>query len=84
MLAGPILHISCSHNVELLKPAKIRIPLTLFEGKKELADLPSGQWRLLHHSKENSQEWAESTDQLEMLPVLTDGIVTFQVKHFCR
>ena len=84
MLAGPILHISCSHNVKLLEPAKIKVPLTLFEGKRELTDLASGQWRLLHYSREKPQEWTESTDQLEMPPVLTDGILTFQVKHFCR
>ena len=84
MLAGPILHISCSHNVELSEPAKIRIPLTLFEGKRELTDLASGQWRILHCSKEKSQEWTENTDQLEMPPILTDGIVTFQVRHFSR
>ncbi len=84
MLVGPILHISCSHNVELLEPAKIKVPLALFEGKKELADLSSGQWRLLHYSREKSQDWTESTEQMEIPPVLTDEIVTFQVKHFSR
>ncbi|KAL9961847.1 hypothetical protein ACROYT_G030874 [Oculina patagonica] len=84
MLVGPILHISCSHDVELLEPAKLKVPLAFFEGKRELADLSSGQWRILHYSREKSQEWAECTDQLEMPPVLIDGIVTFQVKHFCR
>ena len=84
MLAGPILHISCSHNVELLKPAKIKVPLTLFKGKRDMADLSSGQWKMLHYSKEKSKGWVETTDQLEMPPVLTDGIVTFQVKHFCQ
>jgi len=38
----------------------------------------------LHYSKEKLQEWTESTDQLVMPPVLANGIVTFQVKHFCR
>ena len=84
MLVGPVLHISCSHNVELLEPATITIPLTFFRGRRELAHLLSSQWRILHCSREKSEEWTESTDQLVMPPVLTDGIVTFQVTHFCR
>ena len=82
MLVGPVLHISSSHSVKLLEPAKITIPLSFFEGKREVVDLPSGEWRILHHSREKSQEWTESMDQLVMPPVLTDGIVTFQVEHF--
>jgi len=84
MLVGPVLHISSSHNVELLEPAKITIPLTFFQGRVDLANLSCGQWRILHYSREKSQQWTESTDQLVMTPVLVDGIVTFQVKHFCR
>lgn len=82
MLVGPVLHISSSHSVELLEPAKIKIPLAFFEGKRELVDLRSGEWRILHYSREKSQEWTESTDRLDKQPDLTDGIVTFQVKHF--
>ena len=84
MLIGPVLHISSSHNVELLKPAKITIPLEFFQGRGNLANVLCGQWRILHYSREKSQEWTESNDQLVMPPVLADGIVTFQVKHFCR
>ena len=82
MLVGPILHVSCSHNIELLEPAKISIPLTLFEGKRELSAQSSGQWRILHYSSEKSQEWTEITDQLKMPPVVIDGILTLKVKHF--
>ena len=84
MLVGPVLHISSSHNVELLEPARITIPLTFFQGRGDLANTVSDQWRILHYSKEKLQEWTESTDQLVMPPVLANGIVTFQVKHFCR
>ena len=84
MLIGPVLHISSSHNVKLLEPAKITIPLTFFQGERGLEDLLSGEWKILHNSREKSQEWFESTDLLVMPPVLADGIVTFQVKHFCR
>ena len=84
MLVGPVLHISSSYNVELLDPAKIRIPLTFFQGGEDLVNLLCGQWRILHHSREKSQEWTETTDQLVMPPVLADGVLTFQVNHFCR
>ena len=84
MLVGPVLHILSSHSVKLLEPAKITVPLTFFQGKKELEDLLSGEWKILHNSKEKSHEWIESTDLLVMMPVLADGIVTFQVKHSCR
>ena len=84
MLIGPVLHISSSHNFELLKPAKITIPLRFFQGRGHLANLLCGQWRILHCSRGKSQEWTESKDQLVMAPVLADEIVTFKVKHFCR
>ena len=84
MLVGPVLHISSSDNVELLEPAKITIPLTFFQGKRELEEPLSGEWKILHNSREKSQEWTESTVRLVMRPVLAGGIVTFQVKHFCR
>lgn len=84
MLVGPILHISSSDNVELLEPAKITIPLDFFQGNRELENVLSGEWKILHNSREKSQEWTESTVKLVMPPVHTDGVMTFQVKHFCR
>ena len=84
MLVGPVIHISSSHNVELLEPAKITIPLTFFQGERRLEDLLSGEWKILHNSREKSHEWIDSTDLLVMTPVFADGIVTFQVKQFCR
>ena len=82
MLVGPVLHILSSHNFELLEPAKITIPLTFFRSRGDSANLLSGQWRIL--SREKSQEWTESADQLLMPPVLANEIVTFQVKHFSQ
>ena len=79
-MLGPVLHISCSHGITLLEPAKINLPLALFKGDRELLDMHSGQWRIFHFQ----QEWTDITDRLEMSVAITDGIVTFKVKTFCR
>ena len=86
MFVGPILHISCSNNVKLSAPAKlISLPLALMDGEIELAELHSGQVKILHfNSREESQEWTDITDHLDMPVVLRGGIVTFHVKTFCR
>lgn len=85
LLVGPILHISCSHDEELLEPAEINVPLALFEGKKELVNAHSGLWRVLHFkSTQETVQWTDITDQLDIPVFLTDGIVKFQVKTFCR
>ena len=86
MLAGPVLHISCSQNVELLEPGTIKVPLTLREDKRALAtDLSTGYIRVLHlTTKGRSPEWTEITQELETEAVVNTGIVTLQVKHFCR
>ena len=85
MFIGPILHISCSNNVTLSAPAKISLPLALTDGGIEPAELHSGQVKILHfNSREESQEWTEITDNLDMPVVLKGGIVTFHVKTFCR
>ena len=85
MFVGPILHISCSNNVKLSAPAKISLPLALTDGEIEPAELHSGQVKILHfNSREESQEWTDITDHLDMPVVLRDGIVTFQVKTFCK
>ena len=85
MFVGPILHISCSHDVKLSVPAKISLPLTLTDGEIEPAELHSGQVKILHfNSREESQEWTDITDHLDMPVALRNGIVTFQVKTFGR
>ena len=85
LLPGPVLHISCSQNVKLLEAATIKIPLTVREDGRSLATkLSSGHLRVLHYSsvKGRPPEWIEITDTLETEAVVSDGIVTFQVKHF--
>ena len=71
----------------LSEAATIKLPLSLYEEKPLLdTDLSSGHLRILHYSsaKEESPTWTEITDTLETKATVTDGIVTFQVKHFCR
>ena len=47
-------------------------------------DLNAGQLKILHfNSSEKSQEWTDITDDLDMLAVLKDRKVTFEVKIFC-
>ena len=81
---SPILDISCSHDVKLSEPAKTRVPLTLSDGGIEPMDLNAGQLKILHfNSSEKSQEWTDITVDLDMLAVLKDRKVTFEVKNFC-
>ena len=86
MFSSPIVHISCSENVQLVEPATVKVPLNLCEDKKALGlVLSADHVRILHlATKGRSPEWTKITDQLETKPVVTNGIVTFQVKHYCR
>ena len=44
-------------------------------------DLYAGQLKILHfNSSEESQEWTNITDNLDIPVVLKDGMVTFQIK----
>ena len=84
LILSPILNISCSHDVQLSEPAKIRVPLTLSDGGIEPMDLYAGQLKIRHfNSSEKSQESTDITDDLDMLAVLKDRKVTFEVKNFC-
>ena len=81
---SPILNISCSHDVKLSEPAKIRVPLTLSDGGIEPMHLYARQLKIMHfNSSEKSQESTDITDDLDMPAVLNDRKVTFQFKNFC-
>ena len=82
-LAGPILHILPSEEVELSPPAKVTIPITLQEDLTELPDLSSSGVRLFRRSSfEPLPEWTEITEKLKASADLKNGIITVQVKHF--
>lgn len=85
LLVGPILDISSSRNIPHLEPVTIKVPLTLREGKTELAQLFPGHVRILHcNSGDDLHAWKDITEQLEEPAIITDGTVTFKVKHFSR
>ena len=85
VLVGPVLDISSSQKIACVEPVTINIPLTLREGKRELAQLFSGHLRILHSdSGYESHTWEDISEQLEQPAVIADGIVTFRVKHFSR
>lgn len=85
VLVGPILDISTPQKIACVEPVTINIPLTLREGKRELAQLFPGRVRILHsESGDESHSWEDITEQLEEPAVIADGIVTFKVKHFSR
>lgn len=84
IFVGPILHISCSQEVELLHPARITIPLTLRENRGYIY-LPSSHKKILVlNSPNESAEWAEITEKLNVPADLKNGIVTFEVNHFSK
>lgn len=84
-MVGPILDISSSCNIPHLEPVTIKIPLTLREGKRELAQLFPGRMRILHcNSGDDLHAWEDITEQLEEPASITDGTVTFKMKHFSR
>ena len=85
VLVGPVLDISTSQKITCVEPVIIKIPLTLGEGKKDLAQLFFGRVRILHSdSGDESHTWEDITEQLEEPAVISDGIVTFKVEHYSR
>lgn len=85
VLIGPVLHISSFQKTECLEPVTIKIPLSLREGTRELAQLFPGHVRILHSdSGDESNLWEDITEQLEEPAAISDGIVAFKVKHFSR
>ena len=85
LILSPILNISCSHDVQLSEPAKIRVPLTLSDGGIEPMDQYAGQLKIRHfNSSEKSQESTDITDDLDMPAVLKDRKVTFEEKISAR
>lgn len=79
---SPILHMSCSPDVELDKPAFITIPVTLQEDKTKLTDFSQSHIRTF--AWDNSQRWAEITSQLQTPAKQENGVVSFQVRRFTK
>ena len=86
VFVSPVLHISCTIELDFKEPASIRIPITLEQDQMKLLDLSNCHIRIFYQSKKRttSQEWVEITSELETPAKLENGVVSFQVNHFCR
>ncbi|XP_078368375.1 uncharacterized protein LOC144652233 isoform X3 [Oculina patagonica] len=84
IIAGPVLHITCSPAIQLGEPATITIPISMQADKVVSAEFSSKNVRVLVNTDEESSDWKEITDQLPRPADLSNGVVTFQTTHFTR
>ena len=90
MLAGPILSILCSKEVEFQEPVTVQLPLSLRDTDQaaELLGIPDPSFVrarvLLQPSDGTEREWTEITDVLDSPPWLEGTLIKFSVKHFSR
>lgn len=84
IIAGPVLHITCSPAIQLGEPATITMPISMQAEKIVSAEFSSENVRVLENSDEESSDWREITDELPKPADLRNGLVTFQAKHFTR
>ncbi|PFX14538.1 hypothetical protein AWC38_SpisGene21295 [Stylophora pistillata] len=83
--AGPVLHIKCPQITDLAEPATITLPLLLQGDKDELSKFSATDLRVFKcRSGDERADWDEITMQLPNAVELMNGVVRFQVKHFCR
>ena len=83
-IVGPVLHIKCSHAVELLEPAIITIPISLQADKTEFSEFSSSNVKIFVKPDQEAADWKEVTRQLLSPADLTDGVVSFKVTHFSK
>ena len=88
VIVGPILHITCSPEMQLFQPATITLPFSL-QDNIECSELSSGNVRVLVNSYEEDEnetnpraDWEDITSQLPRPADLTNGVVTFEVTRF--
>ena len=90
MLAGPILSILCSREVEFQEPVTVQLPLSLRDTEQaaESLGIPDPSFVrarvLLQPSDGTEREWTEITDVLDSPPWLEGTVIKFNVKHFSR
>ena len=81
---GPILHISCSHEVKLLHPARITIPLTLRDDRGWPHVSSDHNTISVLTADSDSAEWTDITEDLNGPVDVKNGIVAFEVNHFSK
>ncbi len=84
IIAGPVLHITCSHAIQLVEPATITTPISMQAETIDFTGFSSKNVRVLVNSDDESSDWKDITDQLPRPVDLTNAVVTFQVTHFTR
>ena len=84
IFAGPVLHLSCSQGGEFQKPVTITMPVSLRRDANDVPDLSKEHVRIFYQTSSAAvTDWRDVTHELESPADLRDGVVTFQVKHFC-
>ena len=82
IIAGPVLHITCSPAIQLGEPATVTLPISLQTDTIDFAEFSSNNVRVLVNSEEETSDWKDITDQLPRPADFTNGVVTFQAAHF--
>lgn len=80
IIIGPILHITCSPRIKLQEPATITVPISL--NGNEIVSTEYENVKVLVKNDDETSDWEEITDQLPRPADFTNGVVTFQAKHF--
>lgn len=84
VLAGPVLHITCSSAIQLLEPAEITLPMSLSANEEQYVDFSTRDIVVSANSDDGTTGWKDITKELPRPPELNDRVVTFQVRHFTR
>ena len=85
---GPILRINCSEGVQFLKPATIRLPISLREQQdlnlRPICGSTCDVKVLFLNSDDNQKTWIDITDDLVNPPSVDGKFVSFEVERFSR
>ncbi|XP_022803161.1 uncharacterized protein LOC111340569 isoform X2 [Stylophora pistillata] len=84
VLAGPVLHITCSSAIQLLEPAEITLPMSLSANEEQYVDFSTCDIVVSANSDDGTTGWKDITKELPRPAELNDRVVTFQVRHFTR
>ena len=85
---GPVLRISCCEGVQFLKPATIRLPISLREQQdlnlSPICGSTCDVKVLFLNSDDKQKTWIDITDDLVNPPSVDGKFVSFEVERFSR